>query len=653
MNSVLEKNPLQDSVSDSDVQEASSSLKHLWERFTENQTVTPEDLRPDILDSWRRSQNQKIDPHTPNPSILPAKETTARVRANRELINVLQSVIACEDELIGIANHVVAFVDRDGIILKIHGNPDLTILLSQLGFLVGADWSEPSAGTTAVGMALKTGQPSHALHAEHYCERLHEFSCTAVPIHDPFSNEMIGLLDFVAFIEDHQPHVPGIALQMGRIIELEIYRLRKEQEDFFRDCSIEVTLNQMEKGVLVLDDEDRVRRVNLKALEYLNLDSSELSNVNNKKFSDLAAISEWQDPGRPFVLARARGSKVYLKRKPLIHQKRNIGSLILIESNAKEEKRATPASVCPPETPLGKSPAFNKVLDIADKAARCTSNVLISGGTGTGKEVLARYIHEKSPQYKGPFVAVNCGSIPRELLGSELFGYEAGAFTGAKQKGHKSKFEQAHGGTLLLDEISEMPLDAQVYLLRIIEDRAVTRLGGTRPVPIDIRLIAASNKDLHQEADEGLFRLDLLFRLNVLRIDLPLLKERKEDIPLLVDHFFKKFSDSFDMTFPQISEEALAALVAYDWPGNIRELRNVVEQAMIMSPGDAIDLESLPEHIGKSVGISCGVRSTNRDRYRQFVKVYQECNGNISMVSRSLNVSRPTIYAWKKKYGLD
>jgi len=652
MKSAIQTNPLQDSVPHSDVQEALSRLKLLWEKFTEDQTVTPEDLRPGILDSWQRSHSQKIDPHTPNPSILPAREVKARVRANNEIIDVVQLVIACADELIGISNHVVAFVDRDGIILKIHGNPDLTELLGQLSFLVGADWSEPSAGTTAVGMTLKSGQPSHVLHAEHFCERLQEFSCTAVPIHDPISKEIIGLLDFVAFIEDHQPHVTGIALQMARIIELEIYRNRKEQDDFFRDCSIEVTLNQMEKGVLVLDDEDRIRRVNLKALEYLNLDSNGLSNVNNMKFSDLAAISEWQDPERPFVLARARGSKVYLKRKPLVHQKRLIGSLILIESDAKNEKRATPASVCLPETPLGKSPAFNKVLFFADKAARCTSNVLILGKTGTGKEVIARYIHEKSPQYKGHFVAVNCGSIPRELLGSELFGYEAGAFTGAKQKGHRSKFEQAQGGTLLLDEISEMPLDAQVYLLRVIEDRAVTRLGGTRPVPVDIRLIAASNKDLRQEADEGRFRLDLLFRLNVLGIDLPLLKERKEDIPLLVDHFIKKLSESFDMTFLQISEEAMAALVAYDWPGNIRELRNVVEQAMVMSPDDTIGLESLPGHIGNAGGITSGVRSTNQDRYLQFVKVYQECQGNISQVSKILDVSRPTVYAWKKKYGL-
>lgn len=653
MNSAFKTGPLQDSRAHFDDQETLSSLKLLWERFTEDHTVTPEDLRPDILDSWRRSHHQKIDPHTPNPSFLPAKEIKARVRANREILHVLQRVIACADELIGISNHVVAFVDRDGIILNIHGNPDLTKLLSQLSFLVGADWSETSAGTTAVGIALKTGRPSRVLHAEHYCQRLQEFSCMAVPIHDPFSKELIGLLDFVAYIEDHKPHVSGIALQMGRIIELELYRLRKEQDDFFRDCSIEVTLNQMDKGVLVLDDKNRVRRVNLKALEYLNLDNDRLSNVNNMKFSDLAAISEWKDPELPFTITRARGMKVHLKRKPLVHQNRHIGSLILIESDATSEKRPTSVSQCLPKRPIGKSSAFNDVLNFADKAAQCISNVLIMGETGTGKEILARYIHEKSPRSKGPFVAVNCGSIPRELLGSELFGYEAGAFTGAKQKGHKSKFEQAHGGTLLLDEISEMPLEAQVYLLRVIEDRAVTRLGGTRPIPTDIRLITASNRNLHQNTDEGRFRIDLLFRLNVLNIDLPCLKARKEDIPLLVDHFVKQLSDSFNMTFPQISEEALAALVTYDWPGNIRELRNVIEQAMVMSPDNTIGLENLPEHIGKSVAISSGVRSANQDRYRQFVKVYQEHKGNISKISKILNVSRPTVYAWKRKYGID
>ncbi len=639
----------------SSIRDKKSKMEKLWEEFIRKRAVPKEDLRPDILDSWQRCIDSHVCPQKPQPLYLHEKELHHRLLASREYIEAMQPVIECVNDLIGASNHAISFVDRDGFILSIHGKPELKELLGQLNFYIGANWSEQNAGTTAVAIALATGQPSHVFHAEHYCQGLHEFTCTAVPIRDPFTYEIVGVLDFVAYVEDHQPHAVGMALQMGRCIELEVYRNRKEKEELFRECSAQLTLNEMERGVMVLDEHEKIRRANLKAVEYLDMESDKLLNV---RFGQLPIPNDLKDLSRSNVIFSLRGKQLRMERKPLVHQQSCIGTLIIFEAVGGEERKKVIGSASSllmktSGAPVGKSPSFQKVLESAHNAARCHSNVLLLGKTGTGKEVLARYVHEKSARKNKPFLAINCGSIPRELIGSELFGYEAGAFTGARQKGHPSKFEAANGGTILLDEISEMPLDSQVYLLRVIEERTVNRLGSFRSIPVDIRIIAASNKDLHEEVENGRFRADLLFRINVLRIDLPTLKERKEDIPLLVDYFVHTLSESISLKGAQVEPSALAALMAYEWPGNIRELRNAVERAIATSTGSTIRLRDLPEHIQKASLATAEVREKNRDRYLDFLKVYHEYNGNISKISKALNISRPTVYAWRKKIGLE
>ncbi|MGC8495477.1 MAG: sigma-54 interaction domain-containing protein, partial [Syntrophobacteraceae bacterium] len=440
-------------------------------------------------------------------------------------------------------------------------------------------------------------------------------------------------------------------LQMGRCIELEVYRSRKEKSEFFRECSAQLTLDEMERGLMVLDEHEIIRRANLKAVEYLEM---ETDNVLNKSFEHLPIPKCPRSSKKGEGEFSLNGRKIRIERKPLMHQQNCIGTLIFLENLSCSDKSPRGGIPHPKSSrgPVGASSAFQRVLAIADNAARCGSNVLLQGDTGTGKEVLARYIHDRSSRAAKPFVAINCGSIPRELLGSELFGYEAGAFTGAGQKGHPSKFEIANGGTILLDEISEMPIDSQVYLLRVIEERTVNRLGSSRSVPVDIRIIATSNKDLQREVEAGRFRADLLFRINVLRIDLPPLKERKDDIPLLLNHFFGIFGDGPESGSIRIDTDALSALTAYEWPGNVRELRNTIERALALARGDRIGIESLPEPIRMACVPSGPVRKNNRDRYDDFLNVYHEYQGNISQISKVLRVSRPTVYAWRKKLGM-
>ncbi len=249
----------------------------------------------------------------------------------------------------------------------------------------------------------------------------------------------------------------------------------------------------------------------------------------------------------------------------------------------------------------GESAAIRQVLVQVEQMAPVSSTVLVEGESGTGKELVARAIHLRSPRRAKPFIAVNVGALPETLLESELFGHEKGAFTGAAER-RLGRFELADHGTLFLDEIGEIPPATQVKLLRVLEEREVTRLGGVASIPVDVRVVAATNRPLREHVTEGAFRSDLYYRLNVLRIELPPLRERRDDIPLLVRRFVAEFSARHDRPFHGISADAMRLLVDYDWPGNVRELRNLIESMVVLAPGREVRPEDLPEHLRSGTG---------------------------------------------------
>jgi transcriptional regulator with PAS, ATPase and Fis domain len=294
----------------------------------------------------------------------------------------------------------------------------------------------------------------------------------------------------------------------------------------------------------------------------------------------------------------------------------------------------------------------------------------LHGETGTGKEIFAQSIHNAGPHASGPFVAINCAAIPRELITTELFGYEGGSFTGADRQGRPGKFEQAHGGTLFLDEIGDMPLDLQASLLRAIETRTIVRLGGQRVIAVDVRIIAASHKDLHAEALQGNFRSDLYYRLNVLTIEIPALRERREDIPLLVHYFLQRQSRILGHSL-SISDDALAQLSSYHWPGNIRELENTLERASYLTTKTMITVEDLPmTHPGPSSlplqrmqettqhnNVPAPSKQPLKEQHKQaeaeaILAAWQQCNGNVTLTASQLGISRTTLWRKMQKYGI-
>jgi DNA-binding NtrC family response regulator len=313
-------------------------------------------------------------------------------------------------------------------------------------------------------------------------------------------------------------------------------------------------------------------------------------------------------------------------------------------------KKSLDSQAAPPPL-LGASPAMQHVVDLVATVSASDSTVLITGESGTGKEVVARAIHAASPRRYNPMVVVNCGALPEGILESELFGHEAGAFTGARAR-HKGKFESAEGGTVFLDEIGEVSPKVQVELLRVLEEKVVTRLGGQAPVPVDFRIISATNRDLLAAVKEGSFREDLYWRLNVVHVHIPPLRERPEDVPVLAEQFLAKFAQSMSRKPMRFSPEALEALAAYPWPGNVRELQNAIERAVVVGRNEVVRAEDLPLRVTQAPAGGPGPGSLAEAERAHVLSVLDASGWNITRAARVLDVDRVTLYNKIRKYEL-
>jgi transcriptional regulator with PAS, ATPase and Fis domain len=309
------------------------------------------------------------------------------------------------------------------------------------------------------------------------------------------------------------------------------------------------------------------------------------------------------------------------------------------------------------ENILGEVGEVKRALELAKLAATNSLPVLITGESGTGKELFAQAIHNTNRRARHSFVVVNCGAIPHELIEAELFGYESGAFTGAKPGGSAGKFESADGGTIFLDEVSELSHSAQVALLRVLQEMEIVRLGSSLPTAIDVRVIAASNKDLSQEVNARRFRRDLYYRLNVMHIDLPPLRQRQDDIPLLVNHMLQMVAREFGQLQFTLDPEVIELLRAYHWPGNIRELKNVIQRAAALSKGSLICLKDLPTEVKaakseEAAGESHGWPSIKHLERELLVETLQACSGNVTEAAHRLHLSRVTLHRKMRKYSI-
>ncbi len=310
-----------------------------------------------------------------------------------------------------------------------------------------------------------------------------------------------------------------------------------------------------------------------------------------------------------------------------------------------------------PHTLITQDLGMQRLLETARQIATSDSSVVIHGESGTGKELLARYIHQHSRRVQGPFVAFNCGALSEDLAASELFGYEKGAFTGAQMR-KIGLFEAANGGTLFLDEVAELPMSVQIKLLRVLQEREVLRVGAVEPVKIDVRVLAATNRDLREAVEAGHLRNDLYFRLNVVTLSLPPLRERRDDIPLLAYFLLRKFAVTMDRPVEEITPEAMQQLVEYDYPGNVRELSNFIERGVALAQGEVLDVEYLPQHLGKltvrvfAPEMAAAPATLEAQEKAHILQALKLAGGNRSEAARMLGIDRVSLWRKLKKYGV-
>ncbi|NLC76712.1 MAG: sigma 54-interacting transcriptional regulator [Clostridia bacterium] len=440
-----------------------------------------------------------------------------------------------------------------------------------------------------------------------------------------------------------------------------------------------LALQSLGMGLLITDEKGRVVYWNRTFQDTFGLELQKGSEVNRSFRESL--ILQVLKTGETIVklLPDKKGQEVVLEEKPLLVAGEIKGGLSLVISQMRglqalqhkvtllqEEIKHYQGRLAEKNLPdrlfqpfLSNNPSMQKVIDMANRLAATDVNILITGETGTGKELLTSAIHYKSKRANQPFIKVNCAAIPANLLESELFGYEKGAFTNALAGGKPGKFELANGGTIFLDEIGDMPLEMQAKILRVLQEREFERIGGTKPVKIDVRVIAATNKDLKSMVAAQAFREDLYFRLNVVELHLVPLRERREDLPFLVRTILTKLCHRYELPYPEIEPAAFQALLRYHWPGNVRELENVLERALNLCFDNRITLDNLPEGLVQTQCIQVPAEDRGllitlvESLERQLIAdALEEAGGSKAAAAKKLGISRTGLYKKMERYGL-
>ena len=508
---------------------------------------------------------------------------------------------------------MIRLTDRDGYVLEHIGEDSL---IRQHKFLLledGYNIKEEVIGTNAIGLSLISGEPIQVVGGEHYLHKYHNWTSSACPIKDEKS-KILGVLSITGNCEFVHPHTLGMVVAAAKAIEkemkLEYYnkKLKIVNEQFYQ------ITESISEGIIRIDNQGNITSMNRFARKLLGYSGKDINNMHisevlstNSQKDIITAVNKgrgYQEEEIDFTTKMGRNKTCIVNVTPIKHFsstdlgggvitfKENKVVLSMINKIVGANARFTFDDI------FGKSENISHSIKLAAIAAKTDATILLQGESGTGKEMFAQAIHNASRRKDRPFVFLNCGAIPRDLVSSELFGYVEGAFTGAKRGGHPGKFELADGGTIFLDEIGDMPLDAQISLLRVLEERKVVRVGGNDVIPINVRVIAASNKDLKKEVELGKFRSDLFYRINVMPIYISSLRERKEDIKIFIDYFYEKFSESNENHIKKISASFYEGMINYDWPGNVRELQNVMQLVLNVAENNSVLTgRNLPSYI--------------------------------------------------------
>ncbi|MFS2157284.1 sigma-54-dependent Fis family transcriptional regulator [Pseudomonas sp. Pseusp122] len=626
------------------------ALENAWLACLSGRTDQPAGVRQVIWDSWRRSVSAGLDPKDGEYRFVAPTDLAATLAANRVLIGaaaeVMRGLLAYNPR-----GHI-NLTDAEGTTLYFCGL-DLTP--------VGSRLLESVQGTNCTGLALAEDRLVYVLAEENFGSDLRQrrMHCAAAPIRDA-QGRTLAMLTLTAEPGWFHFHTLGTVQAAAEAVsrQMALQALLEEQQ---------TVLEVLNEGLVVLDERGCIKALNRYARQlfrvgrdllgspFQRLGQSELTDEillrGGEGLRDLDCTFELHDRSHLACLVSVcslaqGGCIVSLRENRRIREitRRIIGSQASYTF----------------ETIQGSSRAIQDALHLARIASRSDSTTLILGESGTGKELFAQAIHNASDRCEGPFVAVNCGAIPRDLVQSELFGHVEGAFTGSARGGSAGKFELADGGTIFLDEIGDMSFDAQVSLLRVLQEGEVTRVGAKKNRQVNVRIIAATHRNLSQAVADGAFREDLYYRLKVLSLTVPPLRMRREDVPLLAQHFLGRCARSLRKSVQGISPEALDVLCAYHWPGNVRELENIIERATNLAMTERIQLVDLPLEIRQRLRPSApggvpelqAAPDLGTQEMNAIITALKATHGNIRLAAKQLHVSRGGLYNKMNRFGL-
>lgn len=618
-----------------------------------------------ILQSWLRCKKLGLDPFNDiSPQTGDHQLIKSRLKKNADLHQLIQYHCEKINKETDLSHYNITFSDPDGYILAIEGHDKILQISENSTIEIGSNLSECSVGTTAPGVSLVEKRPVLIHAEEHFSTMFHWATCMAVPIFN-HKNKITGCLNISTTV-DNQHKLEQMSMyfyNMATSFQFEHFIKKKFQELNLYTSFFDSTFKYADKNLILISNNLDIINLNAKAKNCLGVGPFELYNRNileslNINAAKFRSILDAKGIDTFNLSAKGEIKDFSIHVMPIYDQAGNETSYLL-ELTPETKKVAVPRKSFQEarftfQDIIGTSLPLVNVIARAKKTARTGSNVLIEGETGTGKELFAHAIHKESPFAQGPFVAINCSAIPAELVESELFGYEKGAYTGAQKSGSMGKFEMADNGTIFLDEIHTMNLSAQMKILRTVEDRTVQRVGGKIPIPLTLRIIAATSENIGQEVESGRFLNALFFRLNVVRLQIPTLEARKDDIPILVEYFIRDMNTKFNCSIKGIDEQALNDLMQYSYPGNVRELKNIIEGAFNFCEGTMIDRNSLNlptmDHISAGSdqthnktldGVTCQLICENLKRF-----------GTVKDAAEFLNIPVSTFYRKMKKFGI-
>lgn len=609
-------------------------MDNYWKRFIQGESVESK-VTPSIYRSWQRSLGYQVN-HTivSDKDILTNARLCERRDSQESLIRASKPVLPYIFGLLGSTNYTVLLGDNEGYIIEAIGDAPFMSKAQKVNLSPGASWREEIRGTNAIGTALCDNAPLSVFGWEHFVHDNHFLACWAAPIQNS-QGAPLGVLDISGETNPDRQKILTVAMMGASMIEKNLRLFELENQLKFYQEGAKLASSLLQQGFLAIDHNGIITNINAFGAGLLGRRQEDI--IGQLAGDVFSTPKGWMLNGQSLNLhiKDRSGKEISSRLNQVVNEAgQSLGAVGTLQITKK----------VPPTNTLwiGNSLLSQQTLARASKIASTHSSVLIHGESGTGKEIISRTIHQLSSRSEGPFIALNCASLPASLIESELFGYVEGAFTGARRGGKPGKFELANKGTIFLDEIGDMPLNVQVALLRVLQEKEVSRIGDTKALKIDVRVIAATHKNLSDLVAAERFRLDLFYRLKVITLELPPLRERPEDIRDLVPYFIHKTCESLGRPILPVQEEVYTHLLAHPWPGNVRELENCIESMVALSEGNILTTVDLPDELQQTTAKPEPL--LNQQAKQTILYALNQTNGKISPAAKLLGIGRNTLY---------